>query len=194
MYKRKILLLASVLPYFFLLNCSHAPNPEKQMTFDRTQPFPLYVASYEIQNRARESVGFRDLPAGNFITPPDQAVESYLHNRFSSIGTQGKLVALIEEATVVHDLQNSDNSIGAALGVDRKDLYNLNVRIKLTALGLPNFERKETTIRANRVLSVSEHVSLAERERLEVETLDRLLDDIDAALQKTFAENFQIIQ
>ncbi len=173
---------------------TNAPPPE-QMTFDTLQPFPLYVASYEIQNQTGPMLGFADesVDAG-FVASVNKTVDDYLHHRFSAVGTNGKFLAVLKEASVKSSVQPSDNKIGAWLEVDKRDRFDMKVVVHMAVFGIGNYEKKGVDVIANRMLTVPEHVTLAERERLQMEALDNLIDDLDASIQQVLKEDFQVLR
>ncbi len=195
MMNRKILVAAGILT---LSGCTTFQDgkPLAQMTFNHITPKPLYVASYEPVEVSMPSV----LPEG-FVADPAKIVHDYLTNRFEAVGTQGKFKATITSSIVEHDVVASRNKFGEILGVDKKDHYVIKVTIALKSYGLSEFSQASsyardmsTQIRATRDLFVSEHVSLVEREKRQLEALDFLVDDLDIPLQKLLREDFNILR
>lgn len=166
-------------------------KPVAQMTFEHLQPSPVYVASYEVVNNAKFYPS--NLPQG-FVANPEKVVLDYLGRRFSAAGSQGKLVASLENVSVLHEMRASENKVGEFLGVAKKDHYQIQVAVKIKALGLEGYDSREMTLKAQRVLEVSEHVTLAERESHQMTAIDNLIDDLDASIQKVLAYDFRIMQ
>ena len=164
-------------------------KPLAQMTFNHIAPKPVYVASYEA---VAIPVGASSLPHG-FVADPAKIVHDYLKNRFEAAGTQGKLRVSVQYSVVEHDVIASRNKFGAILGIDKSDHYVIKVGIALQAFGLSDFETKSTQLNAKRDVFISEHVSLVERERLQLEALDQLVDDLDIPIRKVFKEQFAIM-
>lgn len=170
------------------------PPPEK-MTFDSLQPFPLYVASYEIQNQTANMLGFTDesVDAG-FVASVNKTVDDYLHHRFSAVGTNGKFLAVLKEASVKSTVLPSENKFGAWLDVDKSDRFDMKIVVHMAIFGVGNYEKKGIDVIANRMLTVPEHVTLAERENLQMEALDNLIDDLDGSIQQVLKEDFQVLR
>ena len=174
-------------------NTVGSPPPEK-MTFDTLDPFPLYVASYEIQNQTPENSGFSDkAEEEGFVASVNRTVDDYLHHRFSAVGSNGKFLAVLKEASVQRSVLPSDNKIGAWMNVDKRDRYDMKVVVHMAIFGVGDYEKKGIDVLANRMLAIPDHVTLAERERLEMEALDNLIDDLDGSIQQVLKEDFQIL-
>lgn len=189
MNKRQAL---SIFTAFILSGCAQGDGkPMAQMTFEHLQPSPVYVASYEVVNNAKFYPS--DLPDG-FIANPEKVVLDYLGRRFASAGSQGKLIASLENISVRHEMRASENKVGEFLGVAKKDHYQIQTAVKIKALGIEGYDSREITLKAQRMLEVSEHVSLAEREKHQMTAIDNLIDDLDAAIQKVLAYDFRIMQ
>ncbi len=194
---RKILnafLVCGALAAFPACTMNPEGKPLAKMTFNHINPFPVDVASYEIQNRTDGSFGFTAKQPENFVAPLNETVEDYLHSRFGSVGQNGKLLVVLEQADVTQKQVPSDSKIGAMLNVDNKDQYEMNVAVKLAIYGANGFDVKETTIRGYRAVTMSEHLTLAEREKYQMEAMDNLIDDLDGAIQKVLSEEFGVLR
>lgn len=169
--------------------------PREKMTFDSIEPFPLYVASYEIRNQTPEASGFMPQEQEDgFVASVNRTVDDYLHSRFSSVGTNGKFLAVLKEASLRKSTLPSENKVGAWMKVDNRDRYDVKVVVHMAVYGVDRFEEKSIDIIANRMVTIPEHVTLAERERLQMEALDSLLDDLDGSIQQVLKEDFQILR
>ena len=190
---KKISLCATALTGVALMlsSCvsSTGGKPLAQMTFNHIAPKPIYVASYEA---VAIPSGASSLPEG-FVADPAKVVHDYLNNRFEAAGNRGKLRVSVQYASVEHDVVASRNKFGKVLGIDKSDHYVMKVGIALQAFGFPDFDTKSTMLNATRDVYISEHVSLVERERLQLEALDKMVDDLDIPIRKVFTEEFGIM-
>lgn len=189
--KKLALIFCLMLP---LTGCDVASGgkPLARMTFEHVKPFPLYVASYDVQEEWTPQAN--DPPAGQFVARPGRAVADYFRNRYKASGTNGKFIAIVESAGVAHDMQESGNAVGAFLGVDRQDVYHMAVTVRMIAYDAGGFDQKEMKITARRDVSVSEHVSLVEREKAQMDALDTLIDDLDIAVRNALAGEFHLMR
>lgn len=167
----------------------------ERMTFETLDPYPLYVASFEIQNQTPENIGFapQEVEQG-FIASVGKSVNDYLNHRFSAVGSNGKFLAVLKEASVRQSVLPSDNKVGAWMKVDNRDRYDLKVVVHMAIFGVGKYEKKGIDVIANRMVTIPEHVTLAEREKLQMEALDELLDDLDGSVQQVLKEDFKILR
>lgn len=161
-----------------------------EMSFNHLQPYPLYVASYEIFTTPQTDT--IQLPEG-FVANPVTITHDYFTNRFHETGTQGKLSVVIDNATIKHSIQKSESSVGAFIGVDHYDVYDITMLIKLDVFEVKGYQKQENKIRVSRSVSVSEHVSLAERERIQMQALDALMDDVDEGVKNILGQDLGIL-
>lgn len=167
-------------------------EPLAQITFDQVNAKSLYVASYEVARLPTSKV---DTPLPNgFLLDPEQLVYDYLSNRYGAVGNQGKLTANITDVSVDYEVLESENVIGAMVGVGKKDFYRVAVAIDVEAYGTREFAEQRQSITVFRDISISEHISLVNREQAQVQAMDNMLDDLDVALRKLFKEQFQILK
>ncbi|MCB1783331.1 MAG: hypothetical protein KDI13_04990 [Alphaproteobacteria bacterium] len=179
-----------------LASCtSPAAEPLAKMTFANLNPFPVYVAAYEVKDSYRDfgtgAGGDEIIPP--FATSPGLAVTDYFKNRYSANGTDGKLIVDVQSSSVTHEMMGSENSVGKFLGVDRKDVYHISVIINLVVLDAGGYDRKEMKITAHREISIPETYSIADREKTQMESLDSMIDDLDGAVQKALRNEFQVM-
>jgi len=165
-------------------------DPLPQITFNHVKAYPLYVASYESVGL---EAGSKLETLGGFIADPGQIVHDYLKSRYEAAGSQGKLVAKIRSVDIAHERVDSENAIGAFIGLDQKDHYRVSVILDLSAHGIGGMDWQKQSLTVYRDIYISEHVSLVEREKLEMRAMDHMIDDLDIALRKILNDKFGIL-
>ncbi len=165
-------------------------KPLAKMTFAHITPEPVYVASYEAVGLSTNKTPF--MPVG-FVSDPSVIAYDYLKNRFAAAGTTGKLRAVIQDVKVTHEILPSENQVGAALGIGKRDRYFITLDMSLESLGGNGFDRQSVALTANREVYVSEHVSIVQREKAQMEAMDSMLDDLDISIQKVLKEQFRLM-
>lgn len=170
---------------------SYKGDPLAQMTFDHVKPFSLYVASYEPIN-IHEGVRQR-LPEG-FVTNPIDLIYDYLGSRFEAVGNQGKLKIEISSVTINYSVAESSNSVGSLIGLGKRDHYHVKANVDIIGLGIGHSEFKKQSLVLSRNIYISEHVSLVERERLQMQALDSMIDDLDIALRRVLKDQFNVMR
>ncbi len=165
--------------------------PLAQMTFDHVKPFPVYVASYEPENIYAS--GMKMLPEG-FVSDPSKLIYDYLQNRFEAAGHQGKLKIQIMDVSVQHAVVDSENKVGALIGLAKKDHYTVKAYIDVTGLGVGTYDEQKRSLVVSRNIFIADHLSLVERERMEMQALDNMVDDLDLTLRKILKDQFKILR
>ena len=166
-------------------------DPMPKITFDHVKAYPLYVASYEPVGLSVNSTP--GAPTG-FIANPARIIHDYLASRFEAAGTQGKLVIKLRSVDITHDQVDSENSFSAFIGLNKKDHYRVTATVDLNARGVNNLDWQKQSLTVYRDLYISEHVSLVEREKLEMQAMDHMVDDLDIALRKILNDKFSILR
>ncbi|PCJ99876.1 MAG: hypothetical protein COA45_03410 [Zetaproteobacteria bacterium] len=165
-------------------------EPLAQMTFDHVRVYPIYVASYEPVALMHSEVS--DLPEG-FVSDPADLLHDYLISRFEASGSQGKLRVVVHDVSVKHDLLRSKNKLGAALNVANLDHYIIRVSITIQNFGTIERKSQSITLTAQRSLYISEYSSLVERERVQMMSLDKLIDDIDISMRAVLKDQLNLL-
>ncbi len=165
-------------------------DPLPQITFNHVKADPLYVASYESVGLEAES---KSEITDGFIADPGKIVQDYLKSRYEAAGSQGKLVAKIRSVDIAHERVDSENAIGAFIGLDQKDHYRVSVILDLSAHGVGGMDWQKQSLTVYRDIYISEHVSLVEREKLEMRAMDHMIDDLDIALRKILNNKFGVL-
>ncbi len=164
-------------------------QPLAQMTFDHVKPYSVYTASYDVVPYS----GVLNLPE-TFIANPATFARDYLKSRFEPVGTQGKLRAVIHDVSVTHQREAQDNKVGAMMGLGGQDHYYIEMKIGVEAFGTPQSDRQGTILTARRNVYISEHVSIVEREELQMKALDSMIDDIDIAMRKVLKDDLRLMR
>ncbi|MGN7438278.1 MAG: hypothetical protein ACTHOO_06485 [Alcanivorax sp.] len=192
--KQKYLIPMTALS-MLLASCSHITGNDgktlAQMTFEHVKPFPVYVASYETTD-LNETKAI-NLPEG-FVTNPSSLIYDYLNNRFEAAGNQGKLMISVDDVHIQHAIEKSDNAVGSVIGLGKKDHYHIKAFVSVEGRGIGQYERLKRNLVVTRNIFISEHVSLIEREQLEMQALDSMIDDLDIALRKVLNEQFGVLR
>ncbi len=163
-------------------------QPLAQMTFEHVEKYPIYVASYETINLSNNT----KLPEGFVINPSDN-IYKYFNSRFEASGSQGKLNITIKNVSVIHEVIQSKNKISGFIGIDKSDHYLVQAEIIMKLYGDNEAKNKEITFKSSRNIYISEHLSVVNREKLQMQALDKLIDDIDIAITGAFKNTFLLL-
>lgn len=185
--KKPLLLLASVAA-LGLVSCatnSHVGGiPQAALTFENYQPMTLNVATsavvedYEIQSDPKDI-------SGQFILAPSEAVKRYSVHRFPASGMgNGQFTIAIEDARVhLEELKQKSKALSWA-DIGTEDRYRLMMRLRVSMLPDQVNAKSSTVLKFERTLVMPASSSLAEREKKQLEFLEKLIADIDVAVQR----------
>lgn len=171
-----------------LAGCSSLPEPTDgtvpTMTFNHIKPIAVDVAAHNVVRHAN----INNMRSDGFIKPIDMAAESYFRSKLTAAGGQGAFRVEIHEASVRKNHVKAGREMARFLGVFGLDEYMLNVEA-LLVLERPDI-RKSVKMRAGRVVRVSEHSSIANRERDQLVALEELLRALDAEFTRVMHTEF----
>jgi len=171
-----------------LASCSTLPErsgePVPAMTFNHIQPIALDVRVSEVVRSANVD----RVRSIEFIKPLDSVVESYLRSKVTARGSDGAFRVEIHEASVQKNHVKAGREMARFLGVFGLDEYVLNVEA-LLILERPEL-RKTVKMQAGRVIRVSEHSSIANRERDQLVALEELLRALDAEFERVIRTEY----
>ncbi|MGQ0527072.1 MAG: hypothetical protein ACT4OY_03445 [Alphaproteobacteria bacterium] len=171
---RLALLMLSILP----LACASIPHPEGKpmpaLNFSALQPIPVKVGRIEV-------IDSSPLKSADFIVPPEQTLRDYLNARFSAQGSQDALRARITSATVT-SAEKKAEGVGKYLDVAGHNVYRIDIGVTLehvTDTGQILYSRG---LKATRTMSITEHASVAEREKHQFRGMEEMFSELDARI------------
>lgn len=186
---RKIISTALMLLLCACANTSPEATALPLMTFAHLAPMPVNVGLVDVRD---DTALISSSGAGGFVVEPSSAVESYLKRRFVAAGMGHSLLGVIEEAHVTSSHKPSHSKVGSFFDVAGTDEYEVVIRLRLEHRDNQTQPIYSNTMTARRVIRVSEHASVAERERKQLEGMESLFQDIDREAQRIVLEGMKI--
>lgn len=189
---RKFSVFMMALSGLFLFACSSGHPEGKPLpgfNFEYMDSFTANVANVEVLNHYGAAKPANDASAV-FVMPPDETFKKYLESRYKPHGARGRLVFEITEASVYNFNQEAASKMVRWMDMGGHEEYNLTLKVHVRAFDIPGYNEMGKVITANRRVKMSEHSSVAEREKLQFEALEKAIHDIDAAVQKTIRQDF----
>lgn len=170
--------------------CSSAPQATALpgLTFAHLQPLALNVSVVDIRDDSKPLKAQDE----SFVIAPGEALETYIQRRFAAAGPANKLEAIIEEADVTHAYKPSPNSAGKFFEVAGIDEYDVKVRLRLEHDDGAPQPLYSNTLTVHRMIRVSEHASVAEREKRQMEGLEILFQDLDREAQRIVLQDMRL--
>lgn len=164
----------------------HEGKPLPLLTFSHLKPIPIAVGSVRTHTEA-------SFVTESFVVSPYKALENYLHARFVPAGPyDGQFEGMIQEASLRHSYEPSPANFQKFLNVGGFDVYDMNIRVKLSYLDRNGALIRGSTLSVQRIVKVSEHASIAERERRQFEAMENLFVDLDTAMQKAVLDDMNL--
>lgn len=156
--------------------------PIPQQTFAHVKPLTLAVSNVEVV----QSEASLPAPEGFVLSLPALS-QTYLSRKLQPIGQGGQgrvLRAIVEQNTVAYIQRGSEFPILKKIGVDQVDNYTMALVIRLEALDAQGRIVLGQVMRAHKSFGVSEHDSLADRERAQLEAVESLFAMVDSKIEQ----------
>lgn len=177
-----------VICVLLLSGCDHkGGEPISLNSYAHIKAEPIRVLAYEV---VPFTPGAENKRAENFSFFPERAIERFFNNRFEPAAVRGTFRVIIQNVTVDHRVVHSDNVINKTLDVGKQDHYLIHARVRLEVLDGPRIQDGSVTLNAQQNVYISEHSSITEREAVQAEAIEALIDDLDRAVVKVLNENF----
>lgn len=160
------------------------------VTFQHLKPVSVDVSNISYVNKAGE-VGRPD----DFYLNVPYLMEVYIQRRFKAteFQNQNTLAFELEKVDISTVQESSDNDFARFLDVAKHDKYRVLMTLNMVHDDVPRGLTKGQRINVERVMSISEHVSLDERERRQMEGMESLFAQMDAAIIETLRDEFGIV-
>ena len=161
-------------------------KPLPAMTFKHLQPVVLNVASTEIQVRP-------SLTSEGFSYPLDDMVDFYLQRKLNAVGQKGNILASLEESSIKRLYEPSEYEALSYFDLAGFDVYEVALKLRLEHQadngGEPLYG---TVINARRLIKVSQHTSIVEREQAQFEGLEQLFLELDSHVDKVLIQDMKL--
>lgn len=192
--------LLSVFCLFVLAGCTSFPKPEgkpvAEPTFQNYEPVLLNISTVDIVNQValgQTIATSSNSSNGNFVYPVDIAISNYANARFQGNGTPGRFVFEILDARQSYRLLEQDNAVLRFTQLGREDEYRFNVILRLTPYSETGLKRESVTLNFERTLILPNSLSIAEREKRQVEFLEKFIREIDDRVIGSLSETLYLL-
>ncbi len=168
-------------------------SPQQELSFTNITPYHVNAARVEVETRYAPGADPKDV-ASTFPVSPDVAVRRYAENRLQPGGQTGGLKFIIDDARVYQQQIKPDNKVVNWMGAGNQDQYEIFLKVALyytDERGMQSGRKGELSF--NRTLTMPSSVSLAEREKRQLEFLEQLMKDVDAGVGKALSEKFSMV-
>ena len=172
-----------------LAACAQAPPPDPlpEMTFAQLGKIKLNVASVQIVESYIPPLRGPNIEQ-LFPVSPSQAARRWSEDRLTALGTEGQAQFVIDTASVVETVLPIEKGLRGAVTVDQALRYDATLVVTLEIRNDRGFRLAFATARAERSLTVSEDLTLNERNAIQFRLVEDLMTDLNRALETKVAE------
>jgi len=177
--------LASILAVVFLLTgcATEVQKPGfSQISFAHLQPISLNVARIEVENRY-VSPATRPNVEHEFPVSPAAVASNWGRDRLRAVGQSGVARVVVRRASVVEDPLKRTTGVTGAFTRDQSERYDAIIDMMVELRDADGNVRVTAESTAKRSRSVSENVSLIEREKIWFEMTETMMSDLNTALE-----------
>ena len=177
--------LASILAVVFLLTgcATEVQKPGfSQISFAHLQPISLNVARIEVENRY-VSPATRPNVEHEFPVSPAAVASNWGRDRLRAVGQSGVAWVVVRRASVVEVPLKRTTGVTGAFTRDQSERYDAIIDMMVELRDTDGNVRVTAESTAKRSRSVSENVSLIEREKIWFEMTETMMSDLNTALE-----------
>ena len=177
--------LASILAVVFLLTgcATEVQKPGfSQISLAHLQPISLNVARIEVENRY-VSPATRPNVEHEFPVSPAAVASNWGRDRLRAVGQSGVARVVVLRASVVEDPLKRTTGVTGAFTRDQSERYDAIIDMMVELRDAAGNVRVTAESTAKRSRSVSENVSLIEREKIWFEMTETMMSDLNTALE-----------
>lgn len=177
--------LASILAVVFLLTgcATEVQKPGfSQISFAHLQPISLNVARIEVENRY-VSTATRPNVEHEFPVSPAAVASNWGRDRLRAVGQSGVARVVVRRASVVEVPLKRTTGVTGAFTRDQSERYDAIIDMMVELRDTDGNVRVTAESTAKRSRSVSENVSLIEREKIWFEMTETMMSDLNTALE-----------
>ena len=163
------------------------PAPLPQLTFSHLEKIRLNVGSVEIVDSYVPPLRGPNI---EHLLPvsPTEAARRWATDRLAALGTEGSAKFVIDTASVVETKLAVEKGLRGAVTVDQSERYDAVLAVTVEIRNDRGFRLAFATARAERNRTVSENLTVSERQAIQFELIEDLIAALNAELEAKIAE------
>ncbi len=175
-----------------LAGCGSEPPPQQNfadLRFTTEPPLRLAVAAIEINDEYRPNF---DPPhyEQRFPIPLPHVADNWARDRLQAVGTSGRAIAVIVDASAVQINLPKETGITATFTNQLDTQYHARVGIRVEARDDRGGTTRMAEAHAERSVTTVEGTTLAERDRMLYQMETELMAELDRQLETQIRNNF----
>lgn len=154
-----------------------------QISFAHLQPINLNVARVEVENRY-VSPATRPNVEHEFPVSPAAAASNWARDRLRAVGRTGTARVIVRRASVIEVPLKRSTGLKGAFTRDQSERYDAIIDMVVELRDAQGNVRVTVESTAKRSRSVSENISVNEREKVWFSMTETMMSDLNTALEK----------
>ena len=166
-----------------------------KLTSDHVIPLPMNVGSVAVTGvNTVATMSPNSKPGSEFGYDVGQMIKNYAAKRMVGNGTSStKLLVEVVRADVAYNRDDPTNNVTKWLRVDGHDEYKLSSLVRITLQNDQGADQISTEIGLENSVSIPDNVSLARRDDLKSEFVEKYMSDLDARLTSILMNKFYVV-
>ena len=175
-----------------LLACETTVTPKQfsELRYTHLPAISLAVARIEVVNQYQSSAQKPHVEA-EFPVLPAMVASNWLRDRLSAVGGAGVVRATVTKASVVEVPLKRSSGIRGAFTNDQSERYDGTLAVKINIFDSRGDLLGTVSSEAKRSQTVSEDLSLAEREQVWFRMTENMMNDLNGSLEMQVREHFR---
>ncbi len=176
-----------------LLTACETTVPTKQFPDLRYTHLPaisLAVSRVEVVEQYQSSTVKPHVEA-EFPVLPVRAASRWVRDRLSAVGGRDFVRATVTKASVVEVPLKRSSGVRGAFTKDQSERYDATLAVKIEIFDSGGKQRGIVSSEATRSQTVSEDISLADREQVWFRMTEAMMNDLNGSLEKQLREHFK---
>lgn len=165
------------------------PKQFSDLRYTHLPTISLAVARIEVVNQYQSSTKKPHVEA-EFPVLPAIVASNWLRDRLSAVGGSDVVRATVTKASVVEVPLKRSSGIRGAFTKDQSERYDATLALKIDILDFRGNFLGTVSSQAKRSQTVSEDLSLAERERIWFRMTEVMMNDLNKSLEKQIRQHF----
>jgi len=175
-----------------LAGCNNEPPPRQtfaDLHFTNEPPLRLAVAAIDVEDEYRPNFEPPHYEQ-RFPIPLPHVADNWARDRLQPVGTSGRAVAVIVDASAVEIALPKESGITATFTDQADTQYNARVGIRVEARDDRGGAMRMAEAHAERSMTASEGTTLEERDRMLYQLESELMADLDRQLETQIRNHF----
>ncbi|PZP84337.1 MAG: hypothetical protein DI582_09040 [Azospirillum brasilense] len=186
---RRLLALAATLT---LVACQDAPvvNTPSSVTFAGKAPIRLNVAQINVVESYRSTMQ-KPFVEHTAPTTPAAGVKLWASQRLAAAGTQGTVEVIIDDASIKETPLTKKDGIEGFFTDDQDARYDAHLRVTIRLYdGLSTVAQAESVVELNRMRTINEKASAAQRDAMFAAMVNDMMLQFDAEAESRLRQYF----